>query len=294
MTVDPRGVPPAPKAPGLRMRLGCRITHELTQPTPLIALLNVHYSRFGDLERADFLLTEPSVPLESYRDGFGNWCTRMVAPVGTFTLTADGIFRDAGQPDRYAPEAQQHAVENLPFDALVYLLGSRYCDTDLLTERAWALFGQTEPGWSRVQAICDYVHDSVTFDYMKADATRTASQTLVDGHGVCRDFTHLAVALCRCMNIPTRYCTGYLSEIGEPLPHPPDDFAAWMEVYLSGQWWVFDPRNNSRRTGRILVARGRDAADVPLMQLFGPGKLSDFEVWTHQVGERTKASKAST
>lgn len=267
------------------MHIGCRITHKLTQPTPLIAILNVHYSRFGDLERADYLVTHPSVPLESYRDGFGNWCTRMVAPAGSFTLTTDGIFRDTGQTTPYGPDARQHAVKDLPFDTLVYLQGSRYCDTDLLSERAWALFEHTAPGWSRVQAICDYVHDGITFDYMKADATRTAAQTLAGGHGVCRDFTHLAIAFCRCMNIPARYCTGYLSEIGEPLPHPPDDFAAWMEVYLEGQWWVFDPRNNTRRTGRILVARGRDAADVPLTQIFGPGTLSEFEVWTHEVGD---------
>ena len=271
----------------LRMNIGCRITHTLTQPTPLIALLNVHYSRFGDLERADYLVTQPSVPLESYRDGFGNWCTRMVAPAGEFTLTTDGIFRDAGHPDPHCPDARQHAVEDLPFDTLVYLLGSRYCDTDLLSERAWELFGKTDQGWSRVQAICDYVHDIIAFDYMKADATRTAAQTLAGGFGVCRDFTHLGIALCRCMNIPARYCTGYLSEIGEPLPHAEDDFAAWMEVYLGGQWWVFDPRNNKRRTGRILVARGRDAADVPLTQIFGPGTLSGFEVWTQEVqGER--------
>lgn len=285
MRDDPRWRAPTDRSPGLRMHIGCRITHMLTQPTPVIAVLNVHYSRFGDLERADYLVTQPSVPLESYRDGFGNWCTRMIAPAGAFTLTTDGIFRDTGLPDPYAPDAQQHAVEDLPFDTLVYLLGSRYCDTDLLSEQAWALFGQAAPGWSRVQAICDYVHESITFDYMKADSTRTAAQTLAGGHGVCRDFTHLGIALCRCMNIPARYCTGYLSEIGQPLPHPSDDFAAWMEVYLDGQWWVFDPRNNTRRTGRILVARGRDAADVPLTQIFGPGTLSDFEVWTHEVDD---------
>ena len=287
MTEDPRRLSAAVAKPGLRMHIGCRITHTLTQPTPVIAVLNVHYSRFGDLERADYLVTQPSVPLESYRDGFGNWCTRMVAPAGEFTLTTDGIFRDTGQVDPYRPDAGQHAVQDLPFDTLVYLLGSRYCDTDLLSDQAWRLFSATAPGWSRVQAICDFVHDHITFDYMKADATRTASQTLAGGHGVCRDFTHLGIALCRCMNIPARYCTGYLSEIGEPLPHAPDDFAAWMEVFLDGQWWTFDPRNNKRRTGRILVARGRDAADVPLTQIFGPGILSDFEVWTHDVNEDT-------
>lgn len=267
-------------APGIRMRIGCRLKYRLTQPTPIIAVLNVHYSRFGDLERADYLVTSPSVPLESYRDGFGNWCTRMIAPAGDFTLCTDGIFRDSGLADPVAPDAAQLAVQDLPAETLVYLLGSRYCDTDILSEEAWRLFESTPPGWSRVQAICDFVHTTVSFDYMQADATRTASQSLAGRKGVCRDFAHLAIALCRCMNIPARYCTGYLSEFGEPEPHAPDDFAAWMEVFLDGRWWVFDPRNNSRRVGRILIARGRDAADVPLTQTFGPSALTQFDVWT--------------
>ena len=271
-------------APGIRMRIGSRLTYRLTQPTPIIAVLNVHYSRFGDLERADYLVTSPSVPLESYRDGFGNWCTRMIAPAGDFTLSTDGIFRDSGLADPVAPDAAQLAVQDLPAETLVYLLGSRYCDTDILSEEAWRLFESTPPGWSRVQAICDFVHTTVSFDYMQADATRTASQTLAGRKGVCRDFAHLAITLCRCMNIPARYCTGYLSEFGEPEPHAPDDFAAWMEVILDGRWWVFDPRNNSRRKGRILIARGRDAADVPLTQTFGPSTLTQFDVWTGDAG----------
>lgn len=273
------------EVPGIRMRIGCRMQYLLAQPTPLIAMLNVHYSRFGDLERADYLMTSPSVPLESYRDGFGNWCTRMVAPAGEFTLSSDGILRDSGLPDPYAPDAAQHAVQDLPSETLVYLRGSRYCDTDLLSEEAWRRFERTPPGWARVQAICDFVNFTVAFDYMEASATRTASETLAGRKGVCRDFTHLAITLCRCMNIPARYCTGYLSELGQPEPHPPDDFAAWMEVYLGGRWWVFDPRNNTRRLGRILIARGRDAADVPLTQTFGPSTLTQFEVWT---GEANK------
>nr|WP_318527976.1 transglutaminase family protein [Defluviimonas sp. WL0075] len=267
-------------APGIRMRIGCRLGYRLTHATPLIAMLNVHYSRFGDLERADYLVTQPSVPLESYRDGFGNWCTRMVVPAGDFTLSTDGIFRDAGLPDPTEPDAAQHAVQDLPFETLVYVLGSRYCDTDLLSQEAWRLFENTPPGWARVQAICDFVHSAVSFDYTQASATRTASQTLAGRQGVCRDFAHLAIAFCRCMNIPARYCTGYLSDIGEIGPYPPGDFAAWMEVFLGGRWWVFDPRNNTRRMGRILIARGRDAADVPLTQTFGPSTLTQFDVWT--------------
>ena len=243
-------------------------------------MLNVHYSRFGDLERADYLITTPSVPIESYRDGFGNWCTRLRAPEGDFTLSTDGIFRDSGLLDPIEPNAKQNTVQDLPFDTLVYLLGSRYCDTDLLSEEAWRLFQDTPPGWPRVQAICDFVHATISFDYMTANATRTASQALAERQGVCRDFAHLAIAFCRCMNIPARYCAGYLSEFGQPKPYLRDDFAAWMEVFLDGRWWVFDPRNNERRKGRILIARGRDAADVPLTQSFGLSTLTQFDVWT--------------
>ncbi|MFN4100220.1 MAG: transglutaminase-like domain-containing protein [Pararhodobacter sp.] len=267
----------------MRVSIGCRLEYSFPQPTPLIALLNVHYSRHSDLERTDHLITSPSVPLQSYRDGFGNWCTRLVAPAGMFVLSTDGVIRDTGQPDPYAPDARQHDIQDLPSETLVYLLGSRYCDTDLLSDEAWRRFENTQPGWARVQAICDFVHDYVTFDYLRADATRTASQTLSGRTGVCRDFTHLAIAFCRAMNIPAAYCTGYLSDIGQPLPHAPGDFAAWMEVYLDGRWWTFDPRNNSRRLGRILMARGRDAADVPLTQTFGPATLTDFKVWTDEI-----------
>jgi len=262
--------------------LGTRIEFRFDQPTPLIAMLNVHYSRVNDMLEQDILVSSPSVPLAGYQDGFGNWCTRMMAPAGEFVLMTNGVFRDSGLTDIMPGGARQHEVQDLPFETLVYLLGSRYCDTDLLSEKAWAIFGQGEPGWARVQAICDYVQAHVTFGYHHAKATRTATQTLAEGVGVCRDFAHLAISLCRCMNIPARYCTGYLSDIGEPLPHPPGDFAAWMEVYLGGEWWLFDPRNNCPRIARFLVARGRDAADVPLTQTFGPALMTGFQVWTEE------------
>ena len=267
----------------MRVSIGCRLRYSFPQPTPVIAMLNVHYSRFGGLERADYLVTSPSVPLKSYRDSFGNWCTRLMAPAGDFTLSTDGIFRDTGRPDPVFPNAQQHAVQDLPFETLIFLQGSRYCDTDLLSEEAWRRFEAIDPGWSRVQAICDFVHGHVSFDYMQARATRTASQTLAERQGVCRDFAHLAIALCRGMNIPARYCTGYLSDIGEPLPHPPGDFAAWMEVFLDGEWRMIDPRNNTPQFARILIARGRDAADVPLTQTFGENTLTVFKVWTEEL-----------
>ncbi|MDX2102994.1 MAG: transglutaminase family protein [Alphaproteobacteria bacterium] len=263
----------------MHLRAGFRLRYLFPQPTPLIAMLTVHRSRFADRVQVDHLTTQPAVPFDVYRDGFGNVCTRMVAPAGDFTIAAEGVFQDSGLPDPVAPDAVQHAVQDLPSDTLVYLLGSRYCDTDLLSAEAWRLFEKTKPGWARVQAICDYVHHKVTFDYMKASATRTASATLAGRHGVCRDFAHLAISFCRAMNIPARYCTGHLSDIGEPTPYPPGDFAAWMEVFLSGRWWVFDPRNNTPRVGRLLIARGRDAADVPLTQTFGLSTLTGFEVW---------------
>lgn len=267
------------------IRVGCRLEFTTAQPTPLIAMLNVHQSRNRDIVLADVLIPSPRVETRGYRDGFGNGCTRMIAPAGTFVLSTDGIFRDDGVADPVAPHARQMDVSDLPSDTLVYLLGSRYCDTDLLSETAWRLFGAGPADWSRVQDICDHVGRSLRFAYDQASSTRSASQALAHGQGVCRDFAHLAIAYCRCMNIPARYCTGYLSDIGEPEPYPPGDFAAWMEVYLDSRWWVFDPRNNTPRKGRVLVARGRDATDVPLTQTFGIHVLTGFGVWTQEVPE---------
>ncbi len=249
----------------------------------MILRLNVHASRAGDLERPDLLATDPGAVIEAGHDGFGNAIGRFVAPAGALTVSTDGVIRDAGRPDPVDPTAEQHPVERLPAEVLVHLLPSRYCESDLLSEFAWERFGGTAPGWPRVQAVCDFVHEHVRFDYLKSRPTRTATETLSEGVGVCRDFTHLAVALCRALNLPARYCTGYVSDIGHPPPWPPMDFAAWMEVYLSGRWWVFDPRNNDVRLGRVLIARGRDAADVPLVQSFGQHVLMGFEVWIDRI-----------
>ena len=242
----------------------------------MIATLNVHSSRVSDLERPDFIITTPSVPIEGYRDTFGNWCSRFVAPAGRFTLKTETVVRDSGLWDPASPDAQQIQVQNLPAESLLFLMGSRYCETDLLSDIAWNLFGGTPLGWARVQAICDYVHDRIAFNYAQSRATRTAAQAFDERVGVCRDYAHLAVTFCRCLNIPARYCTGYISDIGLPPPHAPGDFAAWIEVFLDGQWHTFDPRNNDPRIGRILIARGRDAADVPLTITFGPNTLVDF------------------
>ena len=267
----------------MRIGLGCELTYELPKDTPMIVLLNVHYSRVGYLERPDRLVTDPPVPIESYRDLFGNWCCRLVGPRGRFLLRTDGVILDDGETDPVDLTAIQHPVEDLPAATLGYLLASRYCETDLLSGEAWRLFEHGPSGWGRVQAICDFVHDHVRFGYEHSRPTRTAAETYAEGRGVCRDFTHLAVAFCRCMNIPARYCTGYISDIGLPPPYEPMDFAAWMEVYLGGRWWAFDPRNNAPRRGRVLIARGRDAADVPLTHTFGPNTLSGFRVWIDEL-----------
>jgi transglutaminase-like putative cysteine protease len=190
---------------------------------------------------------------------------------------------DSGEPDRVAIEARQHAVPDLPDDALTFLLASRYCETDRLADIAWSLFGKTPPGWRRVQAVCDYVHQHIAFGYEHARASRTAWEAFCDRTDVCRDYAHLAVAFCRCLNIPARYCTGYLGDIGVPISDAPMDFAAWFEAYVGGEWYVFDARNNVPRIGRVLIARGRDAADVAITTTFGPNTLHSFTVITEEV-----------
>jgi transglutaminase-like putative cysteine protease len=266
----------------MRIRVGYELTYDCPQPTPMLLVLNVHHSRVSDLERPDYILTNPSVPLTSYRDSFGNWCSRVVAPQGQTTFTTDTIVRDSGLPDIIVPDAPQHTVETLPDDVLLYLLGSRYCETDQLVETAWSLFGKTPLGWSRVQAICDFVHQHIAFGYEDARSTKTAYEAFNEQKGVCRDYTHLAITFCRCMNIPARYCTGYLGDIGVPIQDPMD-FSAWFDVYLGGQWYTFDARNNKPRIGRILMARGRDATDVALSTSFGNSILTGFKVWSDEI-----------
>jgi len=263
----------------MQIRLGYELIYNFPQPTPMILALSIHYSRVSDIVIPDHLTTDPAVPIGGYRDGFGNWCTRLTAPSGRIRIKTDALIRDSGQPDKTCPDAQQHAVQDLPEETLVFLLGSRYCETDLLSQTAWDMFGTTQPGWARVQAICDYVHNRIAFNYNHARATRTAWEAFNEGTGVCRDYAHLAVALCRCLNIPARYCTGYLGDVGTPPPYPPGDFAAWFEVYLGNAWHIFDPRNNVPRIGRVLLARGRDASDVAIATTFGPNTLESFKVW---------------
>ena len=267
----------------MRIRAGFEISYDCPQPTPMLLLLSVHPSRLPDVIGPHQIIFDPPVGATTYRDCFGNICTRIVAPTGRITMSKDILVQDPGILDAIVPEAGQHPVEQLPDEVLVYLLGSRYCDTDRLSDTAWSLFGTTPPGWARVQAICDYVHDRVTFGYEHADPTRSAFGCHGDPRGVCRDFAHLAITFCRCMNIPARYCTGYLGDIGVPPVDYPMDFSAWFEAYLGGHWHTFDARHNVPRIGRILMARGRDATDVAIATTFGPCTLSGFNVITEEV-----------
>ncbi len=267
------------------IQVGYELVFNCRQMTPMILMVNVHYSRASDIVTPDCLTTDPETPITAYRDGFGNWCSRIVAPIGRIRLTSTGVVRDSAEPDVVAPFAEQHALQDLPEETLVFLLGSRYCETDLLSEVAWSRFGQSTPGWSRVQAICDFVHNHIAFDYQKARSTRTAWEAFNERMGVCRDYAHLAIALCRCMNIPARYCTGYLGDMGTLPPYGVMDFAAWFEVYLGGNWHTFDARNNVPRIGRVLIARGRDAADVAIATTFGQNTLESFKVWTDEIAE---------
>jgi transglutaminase-like putative cysteine protease len=266
----------------LQLRVGFELAYECPQPTPMIVVLGIHDSRAPDILRPDRLLTDPPAPVTDYRDMFGNRCSRLVAPAGGIRLSTDALVKDSGRPDPVAATARQHAVEDLPAETLVFLLGSRYCETDRLSDVAWQLFGQGPTGWGRVQAVCDYVHNHVRFGYHHARATRTAWETYQEGVGVCRDFAHLAVTLCRCLNIPARYCTGYLGDIGVPPDPAPMDFSGWFEAFLDGQWHTFDARHNRPRIGRVLIGYGRDAADVAISNTFGPNTLSGFRVWTEQ------------
>jgi len=248
-----------------------------------VMLLYVHPDREGDLQQPERLQIEPKIPVENFVDGFGNKCARILAPAGTLKIRNDIRVRDSGEPDAVGTDAEQHPIEALPTDVLPFLLASRYCEVDRMNNIAWQLFGQTKPGWERVQAIMDWSHSRIAFNYQDADSMRSACGAYEEQKGVCRDYMHLAVTMMRCMNIPARYATGYLGDIGIP-PQPfPMDFSAWFEVYLGHRWWTLDARHNEPRIGRILMARGRDAVDAALTTSFGRSTLTHFEVWTDEV-----------
>lgn len=275
------------------IRIGYEIVFDLPVAVPMMLMLYTHPSRAGTIKKPEQFRIEPDIPVEEFIDSFGNRCGRIVAPAGQLRLWNDAIVEDSGQPDPVNWNADQLAVPDLPAETLQYLLSSRYCEVDLLSDIAWNLFGQTPPGWARVQAICDWIHANVRYGYEYARPTKTAYEVYKERAGVCRDFTHLAITFCRCLNIPARYASGYLGDIGvAPMPTPMD-FHAWFEVFLDGQWYTFDARHNVPRVGRVLIARGRDAVDVALTTSFGPNKLLKFNVWTDEVPEHELSVAAS-
>lgn len=272
------------------IRLGYEMIFQCPQPTPMILTLHVHSCRSNDMVIPDNLQMEPGVPFRTYRDGFGNGCTRLVAPAGRFRITADATLRDCGLIEPAYPDARETPIDELPEDTLVFLLPSRYCESDLLSQAAWNLFGNMQPGWARVQAVCDWVHNHLTFGYQYARPTKTAFEAYNERQGVCRDYAHLAIAMLRALNIPARYCTTYLGDIGVPKVDAPMDFAGCLEAYVGDAWHFFDPRNGARRIGRVLIARGRDAADVAISTSYGPTVLESFKVWTDEVPEQLAAA----
>ena len=262
----------------MKLRVGYELSYECPQPTPMLLMLNTHFAHAGHIIVPDLLVTDPPVPIRQYRDLFGNLCSRIVAPTGRLDLRTTALLNVSGVMEVRSDRDWADPVELLPDDVLMFLLGSRYCETDLLVETAWQLFGQCRPGRETVIAICDFVHRHVEFDYEHARPTKTALDVYRERKGVCRDFAHLGVTLCRAMNIPARYCTGYISDVGLPPVAAPMDFAGWFEAYVGGSWQIFDPRNNAPRIGRVLMAYGRDAADVAISNAFGRAALTRFEV----------------
>ncbi len=271
------------------IRLAYDIQFNLICDVPIVALLNVHPSREQDLLEPDELRTEPAIRVTSYVDVFGNRCSRFVAPAGRLKLSSTTLIHDSGEPDPVNLSARQIPVGELPNEVLTYLLNSRYCEVDRFSSIAIELFGWTTPGWARVKSICDWVNNKVTFNYGQARPTKTALDVFTERVGVCRDFQHLAITFCRALNIPARYASGYLGDIGVP-PGGPMDFSAWFEVYLEDRWWTFDARHNVPRIGRVLMATGRDASDVALTTSFGQAELCHFVVVTDEV-TRTPAAE---
>jgi len=276
----------------MRIRCGYEIAYECNQPTPMVFALNIHPSRQRDLLTSQVLRFTPNVAVNEYLDGFGNVLTRLVAPPGLLTVSTLFDVADSGAPDELVPWAEQDPIEALPPEVMVFLQGSRYCETDVLSDFAWSQFGGTRPGWERVQVIVDFVHNHIAFNYQNANSQRTAYGAFMDRTGVCRDFAHLAVTLCRAMNIPARYCTGYLGDIGVPPVPDPMDFSAWFQVWLGGRWYTFDARHNRPRIGRILMATGRDATDVAISTSFGPSRLAKFTVYTDEIKGEASAVAA--
>ncbi len=267
------------------IRTGFDIRFEAESEVPMLALLHVRPERQKDLRTPEVLRTDPDVPHRTYIDHFGNVGTRLIVPKGGIALHADFVIEDLGEPDPVAPDAIQHGIEDLPDEVLPFLLSSRYCEVSQLIDEAWEIGGGVEPGWARVQALVDAAHNRIEFDYEKASCESTARSAYDKRFGVCRDFAHLAITLCRASNIPARYCTGYLGDIGIDPIDAPMDFSAWFEAYLGGRWYAFDARHNTPRIARIVMACGRDATDAAITTTFGATRLAKFEVHTDEVAD---------
>jgi transglutaminase-like putative cysteine protease len=260
------------------LRVGCEFSYDVSAPTPATVQVRPRSDARHQLVSESWS-TSPPLPLDEYVDLYGNTVKRLVMPVGALVLKYDAICTVPDELDPDGSGVAQLPVEAIPGELLHFTLPSRYCLSDELMTTAWELFGQTQPGWARVQAICDWVHDNIRFQYGTSNPRTTAADVLRTRTGVCRDFAHLAVTFCRAMNIPARYVFGYLPDIYVPAPPEPMDFAAWMEVWLGDRWWTFDPRNNARRVGRVLIGRGRDALDVAMLTTFGPAEFRSMTVW---------------
>jgi transglutaminase-like putative cysteine protease len=265
------------------IRLGYDMYFDIPAPVAMVGVLHVHPSRIPDLREPDEVQTSPQVKVETYLDSHGNRCSRWLAPPGKLRITGNTLIEDPGIPDVQNFAAREHFVNELPSEMLRYLLNSRYCEVDRLSNIAVELFGHLTPGWGRVQAILDWVHTKVTFGYHFARSSKTALDVFTERNGVCRDFQHLAITFCRCLNIPARYATGYLGDIGVPPDINPMDFSAWFEVYLENRWWTCDARHNHPRIGRVLMAAGRDASDVAITTSFGAATLTSFSVVSDEV-----------
>lgn len=270
----------------MRIRVGCEFRYEATWPTPTVIQVEPRPDADHRLLQEQWETT-PDITSRRYSDSFGNPCRRLMMPIGEQVWQYDAIVEVSGELEPYVPDAIQLPVEQLPDETLVYTLPSRFCLSDVLSDQAWSLFGNTEPGWARVQAICDWVHTNIRFQYGTSTPTTTSADVCAQGVGVCRDFAHLAITFCRAMNIPARYAFGYLPDINVAPVDAAMDFCAWFEAYLGDRWYTFDARNNERRIGRVLIGRGRDALDVAMVTSYGSPRLQSMTVWADEVPDDT-------
>ncbi len=267
----------------MQVKIGCEMVYQTAHDTPLVLLIRPRPQYHHKLIKETTRLT-PAVPLHDFVDSFGNHQWRLTAPSGELRIHYDALAEVLPDPDPVLMDLPGVLIQNVPDEALQFLLPSRHCPSDLVINDAWNLFGQTTPGWPRVQAVCDWLHTNIR--YAKgSNSSTTGFDAYKAGQGVCRDFAHLGVMFCRALSIPARYVCGYLPDIGvEPDPTPMD-FHAYFEAFVGGEWHTFDARHNIPRTGRILIGQGRDAVDVALATSYGDAQLVNIRVWADEVIE---------